>query len=318
MNMGKSNETGRAQWLVLLTLIAVTACVTEEPQPIAAAAGSAAPAVDMSQVTGVAAGAGAGASGTTAAPPAGGTFALPTAGTGGGDVPTPGAGAGTSGSAPEEPVADAGPGGEPVPTTDAAVTPPPREDLGVGDGSDVVTIGDSWMSLGFTGIEQSLRAAGKRYRNYAVAGTTLGGSIPGQYDQAKRANPDIKTVIMTGGGNDIMFSGGCNTTEACERSVMMIVMMLNELWTRMSADGVKDVIYIQYSRDAGTAPEGTRPTTPPPPPAICTMGAIRCHSLPTTDLVMGQLLDGIHPTSAANDRIAAAIIALMEAQGIRR
>jgi lysophospholipase L1-like esterase len=205
-----------------------------------------------------------------------------------------------------------------VPTTDAAVTPPPHEDLGAGDGSDVITMGDSWMSLGLTGIEQSLRAAGKNYRNYAVAGTTLAGSIPGQYDQAKRGNPDIKTVIMTGGGNDIMFSGGCNTAEACEQSVMMIVMMLNTLWTKMSADGVKDVIYINYSRDAGTAPAGTRPTEPPPPPAICATGPIRCHSLQTTDLVMGQLLDGIHPTSAANDRIVTALIALMEAQGVRR
>jgi hypothetical protein len=94
--------------------------------------------------------------------------------------------------------------------------------------------------------------------------------------------------------------------------------MLNELWTKMAADGVKDVLYINYSRDAGTSPTNTRPTTPPDPPQICTMGTIRCHNLQTTDLVMGQLLDGIHPTSAANDRIAAAVIELLEMVGARR
>jgi hypothetical protein len=33
---------------------------------------------------------------------------------------------------------------------------------------------------------------------------------------------------------------------------------------------------------------------------------------------MGSLLDGIHPTRAANDRIAAAVVELMETEGIRR
>jgi hypothetical protein len=38
----------------------------------------------------------------------------------------------------------------------------------------------------------------------------------------------------------------------------------------------------------------------------------------TTDFVMGQLLDGIHPTSGANDRIAEGVLAIMEMKGIRR
>jgi lysophospholipase L1-like esterase len=226
----------------------------------------------------------------------------------GGSVAEPQAGIPAGGA----PAADAA---APMAEPDAAV---PFMDYGEGDGSDVITIGDSWMTLGFSGIEQSLRAAGKNYRNYAAPGTTLGGSIPSQYTRAKSSNPDIKTVIMTGGGNDIMFSNGCATTEACEESVRMIVMMLNTLWTEMAMDGVKDVLYINYSSDAGTAPQGTRPTMPPAPPEICTTGMIRCHRLATTDLVMGQLLDGIHPTPAANDRIAAAVIELLEMVGARR
>jgi len=45
---------------------------------------------------------------------------------------------------------------------------------------------------------------------------------------------------------------------------------------------------------------------------------IYCHSLATTDLVMGQLIDGIDPTAAANTRIAKALLSLMENRRMRR
>jgi hypothetical protein len=85
----------------------------------------------------------------------------------------------------------------------------------------------------------------------------------------------------------------------------------------MAMDGVKDIVLIQYSADAGTAPTTTRPTMIEEAP-ICKSGMIFCHYLATTDLVMGSLVDGIHPSSAANDRIAAALIKLMEERKMRR
>lgn len=196
---------------------------------------------------------------------------------------------------------------------------PPKEavDLGAGDGSDVVTIGDSWMSFFANrgGIEGALRRAGKNYRNYGVAATTLAGSIPGQFTRAKRNNPEISTVIMTGGGNDILFTGGCNTAAQCGEAVVTLVENLNELWTQMADDGVQNIVYIQYASDAGSR---ARPDEPPPVAEICLSGRVRCHSLATTELVDGALIDGIHPSSAANERIAAAVLELMEARGIRR
>jgi lysophospholipase L1-like esterase len=195
-----------------------------------------------------------------------------------------------------------------------------RPDLGKGEGQDVVTIGDSWMDYigGGGGIQAGLDRAGTRYRHYALSGTTLlSGQIPSQYTQAKGAGADIKTVIMTGGGNDVMFSGGCNTAELCEMSVAQIQAGLDKLWTEMADDGVKDVIYIAYSADAGTAPTGTRPKDVKPVP-ICLTGRILCHNLQTTELVMGQLVDGIHPTAAANTRIAEALLKMMEERKMRR
>src|SRR5207342_408824 len=88
----------------------------------------------------------------------------------------------------------------------ASSTSPP-EDRGRGDGKDVITIGDSWMSYEATqGIQQSLtKVSGHSYRSYGVGGAQLlNGEIPRQYAVARRANPEIKTVIMTGGGNDLL------------------------------------------------------------------------------------------------------------------
>jgi hypothetical protein len=230
-----------------------------------------------------------------------------------------GNGKGDSGAAPPPASGDAGTGS--APTGDGGPTTPPHGDLGKGDGSDVITIGDSWMSIVTNGggIEGGLDRAGTAYRHYAIAGTTLiGGDIPQQYARAKAANPKIATVIMTGGGNDVMFSGGCNTKEACAMSVQAIVDALDMLWTQMATDGVKDVIFIMYSANVGTAPMGTRPDMAAIPP-ICLTGKITCHSVPTTDLVgPGDSIDGIHPTLAACDRIAKSVMDLMQSTGIRR
>jgi hypothetical protein len=270
----------------------------------AAATGGAGTAGSSSMMTPAGSGAGSPAAGAAA-----------DAGTGGAGAA--GAAAGASGSA------GGGGGMEAMAGAGGAAAVPAwmtREDLGKGDGSDVITIGDSWMDYigGGGGIQAGLDRAGTRYRHYALSGTTLlSGQIPGQYTRAKSANPKILTAIMTGGGNDIMFSGSCNTAESCEAAVKELVMAWDKLWTQMAEDGVKDVVLIQYSADAGTAPTSTRPKMVDQAP-ICLSGKLNCHYLATTDLVMGQLVDGIHPTSAANDRIAKALLTLMEMRKMRR
>jgi lysophospholipase L1-like esterase len=196
-----------------------------------------------------------------------------------------------------------------------------REDLGKGDGKDVITIGDSWMAgpLNGAGIQAGLDREGTKYRHYAVTATTLlSGQIPGQYDSAKRANPKITTVIMTAGGNDVMFSGGCNTKAECQVISDKISDGLDKLWSQMAADGVQDVVYIQYANVAGATPPELRGMAKPV--AVCYSGKINCHSMETSSIVTksSDLTDGIHPNTAANTRIAKAVLALMEARKIRR
>jgi lysophospholipase L1-like esterase len=201
-----------------------------------------------------------------------------------------------------------------------------REDLGVGNGSDVIMMGDSWMSgaLCFSGscqlgINQAITSVGKkRYRNYAISATQLStGAIPRQFTQAVRANKDIKTVIMTGGGNDVLIGGASGASAGS-----LITNELNKLWTTMSNAGVKDIVYIQYSSAAGgAASRGTRVDDNAPPPVIpiCQTGPVICHSIPTSDIISrGDLADGIHPGAAGNRRIAERVLKIMEERKIRR
>ena len=205
-------------------------------------------------------------------------------------------------------------------------TPPSSgEDLGKGDGRDVVLIGDSWM---YPFIQPAvIRTTGQDYRGYAIPGVRLLPSllsVPDQYDAAKSENPNIKTVIMTGGGNDIIQVPGlkadCDAGGAtCEVEVGKILAQLSTLWAEMAADGVRDVIYIQYATPDGVnvdfkVPSGDgverRCQNVPAP--------LRCHLLETVDIVQGDIPDGIHPSAQAAERIADAVYDMMVQKGMRR
>ncbi len=205
---------------------------------------------------------------------------------------------------------------------------PPRMDLGKGDGKDVITIGDSWMLFLVTGIQESLsRVAMQPYRKYGAPGTRmLNGQIPDQYASAKRADPDIKTVVMTGGGNDIIqttaIKEDCTTGGSlCKEQLDKIGKSLSDLWAQMSKDGVQDVVHVMYSSSAGDpikdreannkALADACAAVPPP---------LRCHLL-NTDMIITRMNlggDNIHPTAAGYDAIGRAVFDLMMKEGMRR
>jgi hypothetical protein len=253
-----------------------------------------------------------------------------------GTTETGGDGGGDSGASPSEP-SDGG-------TVDGTMTPesgesnPPHADLGKGDGSDVILLGDSWMSNTLQiegtggGIAPALQQVSMQpYRNYAVQGVMMlqadafGPAIPTQYPAAKMANPDIKTVVMTGGGNDIIqgssaLQADCKMGGAmCKMTLDQIGDALNTLWTQMATDGVQDIVFVNYSTDVGTVAPSLRGDGGVPTPMICTTGKIRCWEYDSTAAVMKQIAaDGIHPVAAANQRMATEIYALMTQEGMRR
>jgi hypothetical protein len=292
--------------------------------PVTPNAGTGSPASAGRSAVG-AAGRSTGAAGATTPPTgvAGTTATVATAGSPGtGDIPVVTSGTGGSLAGVAGIGALAGASGSPTGAAGSG-TPTPREDLGKGDGSDVITIGDSWMNLGATGIELSLvRLSGQPYRTYGVAGTQLlNGQIPSQYANAKRENPDIKTVVMTGGGNDLLLTGaGADRSSAGPASMMQIDMIaarLVEIWNEMSTDGVKDVVYIEYSR-GGSSEAAVNYATEKIKPLCDAASPVRCHWIDSDIYIMMQLADTIHPTGDGCDKIATGIIDLMEKEGLRR
>jgi len=213
-----------------------------------------------------------------------------------------------------------------------------REDLGEGDGNDVVLIGDSWMSntlalLGLNtggGISPALiDVSMKRYTNYAVQGVLLledsgfGPKIPTQWESAKAKKP--KTVIMTAGGNDVIqgsstLQRSCSAgTDECKQKLLVIGQALNTLWTQMAADGVLDIVHIRYTDTTGTLAESFQGDKGFPEPEICSSGKVRCHAVWTTDIVPASaLVDGIHPNAATNRKIAMRVLDYLKEHGIRR
>ena len=149
-------------------------------------------------------------------------------------------------------------------------------------------------------------------------------NIPAQWpdilaDAKGKMSKGVKLVIMTGGGNDVMFTAGaCSTPEACAEFAGKITMALNTLWTKMADDGVQDVIYVQYADSAGSTTTGSRGASKAVA-EICYSGRLSCHTVPTSDIISrSDLADGIHPGAAGNTRIAKRVLELMEQRKIRR
>ncbi len=202
------------------------------------------------------------------------------------------------------------------------------EDLGMGDGSDVITIGDSWMNLGSVGIQQSLLAvSGQPYRTYGVPGTRLlNGEIPSQYEMAKADNPDIKTVVVSAGGNDILMNVGAlldcvSVGPTCMEVIHEVGARYLSFREEMAADGVEDVVVVAYTRGTllGAAPidyvyESIAQDCSPDDPLV------RCHLVDPDEVAGGtmELRDGIHPTDENYDLLGQHIHDLMIAEGIRR
>ena len=227
--------------------------------------------------------------------------------------------------------AGVGPGDAEVAPGDAGMMPSdaggePRADLGKGDGKDVIAIGDSWMSLGTRGIQQSLVAVSMQpYRTYGRGGTRLlNDQIPNQYAMAKMVGSDIKTVVMTGGGNDIIQVPGLRMDctmmgMMCKQVVGMILDKLTMLWTQMSKDGVQDIVYVLYSNPEGNNVDFAQTDGDSARKRCAEVPApTRCHVLETLDIVMGDIPDGIHPSAAGYDRVGKAVHELMIAKGMRR
>jgi len=209
------------------------------------------------------------------------------------------------------------------------------EDKGEGDGSDVITMGDSYMRLNITeGTEVSIeRVSGRDYRNFGVAATMLlsgAGAIPTQFDAALAQNPNIKTVVITGGGNDILLGNifcTVNWTESCNQTVRDVGEGHTALRQRMGEAGVEDVIWVHYGYSTNGISDTPDPVLKPGLDLGRELAAEacrpddmpRCHFIDPVEELVGHIRsDGIHPDGEGYDILGQLVWDLMQERGIRR
>jgi lysophospholipase L1-like esterase len=201
----------------------------------------------------------------------------------------------------------------------------------------VVIIGDSYVTGASSPALQPALAAlvpdAASYRNYAVAGTSMGnGQIPSQFDTAAQQNPDINLVIMTGGGNDVLvlnrqcLSAGSSTNAQCQGVIQTAIDAATTMFQKMHTVGVSDVIYFFYPHLPTTSLLGgayaneildySYPLTKASCDDALAQVGVACHFIDLRPVFEGHTdyigLDGVHPTAAGQAAIAGAIAQTMQ------
>jgi len=157
-------------------------------------------------------------------------------------------------------------------------SPPPALDSGPPacvkgtPAAEVIVIGDSYLNVGHIGPDLTMDAMAM-WRRYDFAGAAMNyGSgdlnIPYQYQtEAIGANPDIKVVVMDGGGNDILVDNhSCLSSATISSTCMTAVDNANakgkSLMQSMVKNGVEHIVYFYYPHLDPTG--GGLLTTPAP------------------------------------------------------
>ncbi|HOT47208.1 MAG TPA: SGNH/GDSL hydrolase family protein [Spirochaetota bacterium] len=202
---------------------------------------------------------------------------------------------------------------------------------------DVVIVGDSIFDLdGF--IHSNLKTlSGKSYKDYSSSGDTVA-YITKQYNKAIAARPTIKTIIMDGGGNDILmdvyWSQACQATStissACKAYINSVLDQDEALWEDMNNDGVDNIFHLGYYRlKAGVLTTLLYGGTKLNPAVVyaddqlaaaCAVSPAECWFIdPRADFLGKESTyiksDGIHPTNEGGKVLATKIYNKMKAVG---
>lgn len=132
------------------------------------------------------------------------------------------------------------------------------------DRMDVITLGDSIFDLNGV-IQETLESyAGETFRDYTQSGAELSGgllapAVVQQYQDAKTTDGNIDTIVMDGGGNDILIPAvlldpyGCRTrwyrwspSRSCVNLIEDQYVNAVNLLNQMDADGVNNVVWLGY------------------------------------------------------------------------
>lgn len=197
-------------------------------------------------------------------------------------------------------------------------------------GSQVVFIGDSYLNdadglaMPDNYVELLARAdlslgLTDFYRNLAKTGAALAaGQIPAQLDAAITLDPDIRLVVMNGGGNDILLYhreclyDGSASDPGCQLAIQEALDAAHGMMQTAANANIRDVIYVFYPHIVPNAFTGPDPNeiidyAAPLAQDVCdgayqaTGQRLRCHFIDLRPAFAGKELlllkpDGIHPS----------------------
>jgi lysophospholipase L1-like esterase len=199
------------------------------------------------------------------------------------------------------------------------------------DNDQVITLGDSIFALSGE-LQDFLESyAGETFRRYTLSGAELKGGIIAtdvyaQYEIAKNDNPNIDTIVMDGGGNDILIPSialfdpyNCKTqwyqfgrlSSKCKNYIDDIYVDGVNLLNNMQADGVDNVIYLGYyytknglflldSMEEAVDYGDMRLSQ------ACRYSAVNCQFIDPRSTIKDSniIIDGIHPNTEGSRKLA--------------
>lgn len=200
--------------------------------------------------------------------------------------------------------------------------------------NEVITLGDSIYDLSGE-IQMFLEQdAGETFRDYTQSGAELAGgslatSVIKQYADAKADNSTIETIVMNGGGNDILIPAmifdpyRCKTkwyrpnlTNSCISLVDDVYVDAVTLLNQMKTENVSNVLYLGYYHTTGNLTNlikavdyGNLRLS-----EACSNTTANCSFIdPRSVIVPSDVIsDNIHPTTSGSQKLAALIWPLLE------
>jgi hypothetical protein len=200
------------------------------------------------------------------------------------------------------------------------------------DNNQVITLGDSIFDLSDE-LQGNLEAyAGQTFRKYTLSGAQLSNGGIGiapvveQYAEAKADDPDIQTIVMDGGGNDILIPVvaqfdpyRCKTrwyqfgklSSKCREFIDDIYVDGVNLLNDMDNDGVENIIYLgyYYTKNALLSLKSLKQAVDYGNETLaraCQNSTADCTFVdPRSSIVNSDIIfDGIHPASSGSRKLA--------------
>lgn len=197
----------------------------------------------------------------------------------------------------------------------------------------VVNVGDSIFALSGQ-IQNYLHSySGKTFRRYATSGAEMKGgdliapSVVNQFAIARGDNSNIQTVLMNGGGNDILLPvltlfdiHNCkrdwwesSLSTSCKNLINDIYVDGVNLLSEMHARGVNKVLYVGYYYTKNSLISGNLGALKDAInygdtkfAAACANSPVSCTFIdPRSSVTSSDIIsDGIHPTTSGSQKIA--------------